>query len=123
MTKVLLVEDDEDNARMIARTLRMRGFEVVVAIDGQAAVDKSLEHHPDVILMDYYLPGDMSGLDATRQIKSAPETCDTPLIMLSALEQASFERESLEAGASDTDGKPVDFSRLIGKIKRVLNEA
>jgi DNA-binding response OmpR family regulator len=122
MTKVLLVEDEPDNAKMIARTMRMRGFDVVVAMDGEAAVEKAQEHRPDVILMDFYLPGDVSGLDATRRIKSSPETSGTPLIMLSALGAASFERDSIEAGANDTDEKPVDFNRLIGKIKSLLNQ-
>ena len=120
MTKLLLVEDDRDNARMIARLLSLRGFETTVAESGEEAIRLVGEMAPDAIIMDLALPGGMSGLEATRQIKSAPETGSIPIIILSASTLASFRNEALAAGADDVDTKPVDVDRLTEKISALL---
>jgi CheY-like chemotaxis protein len=123
MSKVLVVEDEPDNARMLARMLRMRGFEVLVAADGETAVALAAEHRPDVVLMDLLLAGVIDGSEATRQIKSAPATQGVPVIILSASQLASFQAEALQAGASDVDTKPVDFDRLVGKIEALTSRS
>jgi two-component system, cell cycle response regulator DivK len=123
VTKVLVVEDEPDNARMIARTLRMRGYEVVLAADGKTAVDMAGSQQPDVILMDLLLAGGMGGSEATRQIKSAATTHSIPVIMLSASHLASFQTEAFEAGADEVDTKPVEFDRLISKMEAIIQHA
>jgi two-component system, cell cycle response regulator DivK len=123
VTKILVVEDEPDNARMISRMLRMRGFEVVLAVDGDTAASMAKSQRPDLIVMDLLLAGGIDGSEATRQIKSAPETQGVPVIMLSASHLASFQNEAFEAGADDVDTKPVDFDRLTGKIAALLTTA
>ena len=121
MSKILLVEDAPDNAQMIARLMRLRGYEVVIATDGRSAVEMADAEQPDAVVMDLVLEGGMSGLDATRLIKAAPKTQSLPVIILSASTLASFRSEALEAGADDVDTKPVEFDRLTGKIESLLN--
>ncbi len=120
MTRILVVEDEPDNARMMSRMLRMRGYEVLLAADGDTAVAMARTERPDLIVMDLLLAGGIDGSEATRQIKSDPMMQTTPVIMLSASHLASFQNEAFEAGAEDVDTKPVDFDRLIGKISALL---
>jgi two-component system, cell cycle response regulator DivK len=121
MSKILVVEDEPDNAKLLARMLRKRGYEVVIAADGKTAVDMAGLHQPVAIIMDLLLAGGMDGLEATRQIKSAPSTQAIPVIILSASYLASFQNEALDAGADDVDTKPVEFDRLVGKIQALTN--
>lgn len=121
MSKLLLVEDDPDNARMIARRLRSRGFEVEMATDGATAIEMTQEHLPDAIIMDLNLIGGMNGLEATRRIKKIPETQAIPVIIVSAVQLSSFQEEAMEAGVADFDDKPIEFDRLVGKIQALLN--
>jgi CheY-like chemotaxis protein len=114
--KVLLVEDDELNAPMIAELLGSYGYEVIVAVDGYEALEKAQAHLPHCILMDHILPG-MSGPDTTRQLKAASDTGGIPIIMLSASSRSAFEEEAYAAGADDVEEKPVDFDRLSRKIE------
>ena len=120
MKRLLLVEDEPDNARMMARMLRMRGYEVVLADDGQTAIEMASQFLPDVIIMDLLLAGGIDGLEATRRIKSEAATRDIPIIVLSAMQLVAFQTQAIEAGAAEVDDKPVDFDRLIGKIETVL---
>jgi CheY-like chemotaxis protein len=122
MSKILLVEDNEMNRDMLTRRLERKGFEVVIAIDGQAGVDMASSSNPDIILMDLSLPV-MDGWEATRQIKADSATQSIPIIALTAHAMAGDEQKALEAGCDDYDTKPVDISRLLGKIENLLNSA
>ncbi len=119
MTKILYVEDNEDNVYMLARRLKRKGFEVLVAPDGKQGVDMAHSELPALILMDLNLPV-MDGWEATRQIKASPETKDIPIIALSAHAMAGDREKGLEAGCDDYDTKPVEFARLLGKIEALL---
>jgi two-component system cell cycle response regulator DivK len=116
MSKILLVEDNEMNRDMLTRRLERKGFEVVIAIDGQAGIDMASSSNPDIILMDLSLPV-VDGWEATRQIKADPSTQSIPVIALTAHAMAGDEQKALEAGCDDYDTKPVDFKRLLGKIE------
>ena len=83
MSKILLVEDNEMNRDMLSRRLIRKGYEVVVAVDGQAGVDMALSDRPDIILMDMSLPV-IDGWEATRRIKGSPDTSGVPVIALTA---------------------------------------
>ena len=122
MSKILLVEDNEMNRDMLTRRLERKGFEVVIAVDGQAGVDMASSSNPDIILMDLSLPV-MDGWEATRQIKADSATQSIPIIALTAHAMAGDEQKALEAGCDDYDTKPVDISRLLGKIENLLNSA
>jgi len=122
MSKILLVEDNEMNRDMLTRRLERKGYEVVIAVDGQAGVDMASSSNPDIILMDLSLPV-MDGWEATRQIKADPATQGIPVIALTAHAMAGDEQKAREAGCDDYDTKPVDLKRLLGKIGSFLGSA
>ncbi len=119
MTKILLVEDNELNRDMLSRRLTRRGFEVLIAVDGQEGVDKTRSEQPDLILMDMSLPV-IDGWEATRQIKADPATQAIPVVALTAHAMAGDQEQARAAGCDDYDTKPVDLPRLIGKIEAQL---
>jgi len=119
MTRVLLVEDNEMNRDMLSRRLRRRGFEVLIAADGEQGVAMATAEKPDLILMDMSLPL-LDGWEATRRLKAAPGTELIPVIGLTAHAMASDRDKCLEAGCDDYDTKPVDLGRLLDKIERLL---
>lgn len=119
MTKILYVEDNEDNVYMLTRRLGRKGYEVVVAGDGEQGVAMARSEAPGLILMDLNLPA-LDGWEATRRIKAAPETRDIPVIALSAHAMAGDREKALAAGCDDFDTKPVELDRLLGKIRALL---
>ena len=116
MSKILIVEDNEMNRDMLSRRLERKGFEVVMAEDGSKGVDMSISESPDLILMDLSLPV-MDGWEATSTIKADGSTKNIPIIVLTAHAMAGDREKALEAGADEYDTKPIDFKRLLGKIK------
>ena len=121
MQKILVVEDNEMNRDMVGRRLERRGYEVVIAVDGQEGVDMAHSENPDLILMDLSLPV-LNGWEATRQLKQDTKTNGIPIIALTAHAMASDRESAIEAGCDDYDTKPLEFSRLIGKIHALLPE-
>ena len=119
MTKILLVEDNEMNRDMLSRRLARKGYEVVIAIDGQQGVEMARSETPDLILMDMSLPV-VDGWEATRQLKSAPETQSIPVIALTAHAMAGDREKAVEAGCNDYDIKPIELPRLLEKIEALL---
>lgn len=117
MTKILLVEDNEDNRDMLSRRLERKGFSVSLAVDGEEGVNKAKVDLPDLILMDMSLPV-MDGWEATKTLKGLPETANIPVIALTAHAMSSDREKAIEAGCDDYDTKPVDFKRLLEKIAR-----
>ena len=121
MKKILVVEDNEMNRDMVGRRLQRRGYDVVVAVDGQEGIDMAHSEDPDLILMDMSLPV-LNGWEATRQLKQDKRTRGIPIIALTAHAMASDRESAIEAGCDDYDTKPLEFSRLIGKIHALLPE-
>ena len=122
MSTILLVEDNELNRDMLARRLRRRGYDVLIAVDGKQGVHMAKTEMPDLILMDMSLPV-LDGWEATRRIKAAVETQHIPIIALTAHVMADDRARALAVGCDDYDTKPVEFTRLLGKIEACLNEA
>ncbi len=120
MPKILLVEDNEMNLDMLSRRLRRRKFDVLTAVDGEEGIAKALAEKPDLILMDMSLPV-LDGWEATRRLKSAPETARIPVLALTAHAMAEDRQKALAAGCDDYDTKPVDFRRLLRKMAALLN--
>ena len=118
--KVLLVEDNEMNRDMLSRRLLRNGFEVVMAVDGQQAVDMAASESPAIILMDMSLPV-IDGWEATRQVKANAATARIPVIALTAHAMAEDEAKARGAGCDDFDTKPVDIARLVGKINALVD--
>ena len=121
MAKILLVEDNEMNRDMLSRRLARKGYEVVLALDGQAGLDMARSEAPDLILMDMSLPV-MDGWEATRRVKAAKETSAIPVIALTAHAMEGDRQKSLEAGCDDYDTKPIEIARLLGKIETLLSK-
>jgi two-component system, cell cycle response regulator DivK len=120
MPKILLVEDNEMNRDMLSRRLRKKGFEIVLAVDGEQGVRLASADHPDLILMDMSLPV-IDGWEATRRIKAAPETSRIPIIALTAHAMSDDRQKAIEAGCDDYDTKPIELPRLLGKIDALLD--
>lgn len=121
MIKILLVEDHEMNRDMLSRRLKRKGFHLEEARDGVEGMKKARELEPDIIIMDMSLP-EMDGWEATRKLKSDPETSSIPVLGLSAHAMSGDRQKGLEAGCDDYDTKPIDFKRLLGKIEILLNK-
>lgn len=119
MPKILLVEDNEMNRDMLSRRLERKGFQVVMAVDGQQGVDLALSEIPDLILMDMDLPI-IDGWEATRRVKAGESTRGIPVIALTAHAMVGDRDKAIAAGCDDYDTKPVDFPRLLGKITTLL---
>src|SRR5437764_919163 len=120
MSKILLVEDNEVNRDMLSRRLIRKGYEVVMAFDGERAVEMALSEKPDLILMDMSLPV-VDGWEATRRIKAAVATRSIPVIALTAHAMSDDRERALGAGCDDYDTKPIDFPRLLEKMSTALD--
>lgn len=116
MIKVLLVEDNEMNRDMLSRRLVKRGYEVVIAINGLEGVAMAKAERPDLILMDMSLP-EMDGWEATKEIKKDAAISGIPVIALTAHAMSGDREKAMEAGCDDYETKPIEFDRLLGKIK------
>ncbi|MGY0798859.1 response regulator [Lysobacter sp. A286] len=120
--KILLVEDNEMNRDMLSRRLKRRGYEVAIAIDGQAALDRVASEMPQLVLMDMSLPV-IDGWETTRRMKADPRTANIPIIALTAHAMMEDRERALAAGCDDFDTKPVDLERLVGKIEALAGSA
>ena len=119
MSKILIVEDNEMNRDMLSRRLTRRGYEIVVAQDGQEGLDKMRSETPDLVLMDMGLPV-LDGWQAMSQAKASEDISGIPVIALTAHALEQDRVKALEAGADDYDTKPVNLSRLIEIIENHL---
>jgi CheY-like chemotaxis protein len=122
MSKILLVEDNEMNRDMLSRRLMRRGYEVVIAVDGESGLVLAESEAPDLIVMDLGLPI-LDGWEAARRLKAAPATRQIPVIALTAHAMSSDRHKALDAGCDDYDTKPVEFPRLLDKIEALLVSA
>ena len=120
MARILLVEANELNRDMLSRRLVKRGHEVVIAVDGQQGVDMASSERPEIILLDMSLPI-VDGWEAARCLKAEEATRAIPIIALTAHAMAGDREKALEAGCDDYDTKPVEFKRLLGKIKAFVD--
>jgi two-component system, cell cycle response regulator DivK len=122
VAKILLVEDDEMNRDMLSRRLMKRGYDVVIATDGQQGVEMALREDPDIVLMDMSLPV-IDGWTATRALKEDPATAGIPIIALTAHAMSGDEEKARSAGCDDFDTKPVELKRLLVKIEALIGRA
>ena len=120
MARILLVEDNEMNRDMLSRRLRRRGYEVIIATDGQRGIEMANSESPDLILMDMSLPV-IDGWEATRTLKAADGTKDIPVIALTAHAMSTDREKAIGAGCDDYDTKPIELERLLGKMEALMN--
>ena len=121
MPKILLIEDNEQNRDALARRLQRRGYDVIMAVDGQQGIAMAQSELPDLILMDLNLP-DVDGWEATRIIKGTPETQAIPIMAMTAHAIAGDQERALQAGCDDYHAKPVEFTRLLEQIEALLKK-
>lgn len=110
------------NRDMLTRRLQRRGYEVVIAVDGEQGLALAKSESPSVILMDLSLPV-LDGWEASRRLKMAPETRSIPVIALTAHAMSGDRERCIEAGCDDFDTKPVEITRLVGKIEALLQRS
>ena len=122
VTKILYVEDNDDNVFVLKSRLSRAGFTVVIATDGAQGVAMAASERPDLILMDLSLPV-LDGWEATRRIKAAPETRHIPVIAITAHAMTGDREKALAAGCDDFDTKPVELPRLLEKIRALVPRA
>ena len=119
MAKILIVEDNEMNRDMLSRRLARRGYQIMMAVDGEEGIAAAKRENPDLILMDMSLPV-LDGWEATRRIKAAAETRGIPVIALTAHAMSGDREKALESGCDDYDTKPIDLPRLLAKMTAAL---
>ena len=117
--KILYVEDNDDNVYVVRNRLGRAGFTVLVAVDGEQGIAMAVAERPDLILMDLSLPV-LDGWEATRRLKTTPETKGIPVIALSAHAMVGDRERAMAAGCDDYDIKPIDFLRLRAKIDALV---
>jgi len=119
MTTILIVEDNEMNRDMLSRRLERKGFNVLIAVDGEKGLEVARTSMPDLILMDMSLPV-VDGWEATRRLKSDDRLKHIPVIALTAHAMANDRDKALEAGCNDYDTKPIELPRLLAKMDALL---
>ncbi|KAB0677004.1 response regulator [Aureimonas leprariae] len=119
MARILLVEDHEEIWDFLSRRLKRKGYDVVLAHDGQDAVDKARASNPDIILLDMNLPV-MDGWTAARTLRSDSSLPRMPIIALTAHAMSGDREKTLAAGCDDYHPKPVDFAKLVTQIDAIL---
>jgi CheY-like chemotaxis protein len=122
MPKILIVEDNEMNRDMLSRRLARRGYDVAIAVDGEQGLVVARAESPALILMDMSLPG-LDGWEATRQLKADAQTKGIAIIALTAHAMAGDREKAIAAGCDDFDTKPIELTRLLGKIEALLGRA
>ncbi len=122
MPKILLVEDNEMNRDMLSRRLIKKGFDVVMAVDGQKGLDMATSEEPELILLDMSLPV-MDGWEVAAKLKADDNLKAIPVIALTAHAMSGDREKALEAGCDEYDTKPVEFKRLLGKINEMIDAA
>ena len=119
MAKILIIDDTENNRILLARRFRPRGHEILLAVDAEEGIALAKEHLPGLILMDVGLPG-MDGLDATRVLRSDPQTRSIAIVALTAHAMAHDREQALAAGCDAYESKPIDFPALFAKVDELL---
>lgn len=119
MPTILLVEDNEMNRDMLSRRLERRGYRILTARDGEEGIRVTQQARPDLVLMDLGLPG-LDGWTATERLKTDALTRTIPVIALTAHAMVGDEARARAVGCDDFDTKPIDFNRLLAKIRALL---
>ena len=114
--RVLVVEDDDEIAQVLQRSLRLEGYEVRIAGDGETALDQSAAFNPDLVILDLGLPK-LDGIEVARRLRSAD---DVPILMLTARDALESRVEGLDSGADDYLVKPFERQELLARLRALL---
>lgn len=122
MTRILIAEDQSDLREMIAQTLRLSGYDVVAAEDGERAYQEAKSSQPDLIILDYELPG-LNGRQVCKRLKAMDAFSHTPILIISSYGNPRHVEASLEAGAEEFIRKPFELAQLIDRVDTLLAAA
>lgn len=122
MTAILIIEDDEDIRELVAHALAKTGFTLLKAANGREGFVLAVDHHPDLILLDWMMP-EVNGLEALRRLRRDARTANIPVIMLSAKAEVDNKSEGLDAGADDYLAKPFSPKELVSRVNAVLRRS
>jgi DNA-binding response OmpR family regulator len=114
--RVLVVEDDDEIAQVLQRSLRLEGYDVRVAGDGEAALDQAAGYNPDLVILDLGLPK-LDGIEVARRLRAAD---DVPILMLTARDAIESRVEGLDSGADDYLVKPFERQELLARLRALL---
>ena len=114
--RVLVVEDDEEIAQVLQRSLRLEGYEVRIAGDGEAALEQAVAFNPDLVILDLGLPK-LDGIEVARRLRAAD---DVPILMLTARDALESRVEGLDSGADDYLVKPFERQELLARLRALL---
>jgi diguanylate cyclase (GGDEF)-like protein len=117
--RILVVEDDEDNRRLISELVTSAGYELIEAVDGEQGVALAAQHNPDLILLDVMMPK-VDGYEVCRRLKQDPATADIPIIFITAHGDVEEETRGLELGAVDYIAKPINRPAARARIRNHL---
>jgi len=120
--RVLVVDDNFVNVRLLEELLKSASYEVTTATSGEAALEKLAQSRPDIVLLDVMMPV-MDGYEVCRRIRQDEKTAQLPVIMVTALDKESDRAMALAAGANDFLSKPVEDNLLLPAIRRILQKA
>ena len=121
VAKILIVDDDQDTRQLLKIRLETKGYETAFAWDAVTAISVTREERPDLILLDFGLPGG-DAVVVMERLKSFPALAGTPIIVVSAREPSATEQRALAAGARAFVEKPIDNEKLFGAIRSALHE-
>lgn len=119
---ILICDDNDDVRRLVKKVLELSGYHIIEVDNGLAALAAAEESHPDLVLMDLRLPGELNGLETTSRLKANPQTSRIPVIALTASVMDRDRRQALEAGCSGFIGKPIDISALPGMVEKFIKQ-
>jgi len=122
MKKILVIDDLPENVFMLQDRLENEGYEVITAYDGKSGINKAINEHPDLILLDIMMP-EVSGIEVCKTLVANNATADIPIILVTAKSDAEDTREGLEAGAFDYIKKPFNQIELLARINSALKLA
>lgn len=116
---ILVIEDQEDNRRILRDLLTSAGYEVIEEVTGEEGVTSAETHHPDLILMDVQLPG-INGYEATHQIKASPDLQQIPIIVVTSYALSGDDVKAFAAGCDAYISKPFSPRKLLAKIREYV---
>jgi len=119
--QILYVEDNPNNVLLVQRILAAEGHQLLIAADAAAGWETAVTHHPDLILMDLHLPGEMNGLELTQRLKQHPALQHIPIVALTAHDSAEVETAALAAGCAGFLRKPADVRQIRQTLHTFLN--
>ena len=119
MKRVLVVEDNENNMKLLCLILEKHGYEPIQAFTGEEGVDKATEERPDIILMDIQLP-DISGLDAVKRIRMMDDMQEIPIIAITSYAMSGDKEKILNEGCDGYFEKPIDPMTIIEDIEKIV---